>query len=152
MLLVAAVIALVWVNSPWSSSYSDVRNWTIGTASLHLHLSPGRWAADGLLAIIFFAAGLEVKRGFVAGDLRDPRRAAIPVFAAVGGIGFTMSRLIGSLLAAIVVGGILRARNHTYRRICEAESTDADADGMLDVFDPTSGVDPDGASALHTVR
>ncbi len=45
-----------------------------------------RWAADGLLAIFFFVAGLELKREFVAGDLRDPRRAALPVAAAVGGM------------------------------------------------------------------
>ena len=44
------------------------------------------WAADGLLAIFFFVAGLELKREFVAGDLRDPRRAALPVAAAVGGM------------------------------------------------------------------
>ncbi|MBJ7529009.1 MAG: Na+/H+ antiporter NhaA, partial [Nocardioides sp.] len=43
-------------------------------------------AADGLLAIFFFVAGLELKREFVAGDLRDPRRAALPVAAAVGGM------------------------------------------------------------------
>ncbi len=45
-----------------------------------------QWAADGLLAIFFFVAGLELKREFVAGDLRDPRRAALPVAAAVGGM------------------------------------------------------------------
>ena len=44
------------------------------------------WAADGLLAIFFFVAGLELKREFVAGDLRDPRRAALPVAAAFGGM------------------------------------------------------------------
>jgi NhaA family Na+:H+ antiporter len=46
----------------------------------------GAWAADGLLAVFFFVAGLELKREFVAGDLRDPRRAALPVAAAVGGM------------------------------------------------------------------
>ena len=55
-------------------------------AALHLHLSVGQWAADGLLAIFFFVAGLELKREFVAGDLRDPRRAAIPVAAAISGV------------------------------------------------------------------
>ncbi len=86
LLLAAAVIALVWANSPWSSTYSDVRDFTFGPKTLHLDLSVGTWAADGLLAIFFFVAGLEVKREFVAGDLREPRRAAIPVLAAVGGM------------------------------------------------------------------
>ena len=58
-----------------------------GPTPLHLHLSLATWAADGLLAIFFFVAGLELKREFVAGDLRDPRRAALPVAAAVGGHG-----------------------------------------------------------------
>ena len=53
---------------------------------MHLDLSLATWAADGLLAIFFFVAGLELKREFVAGDLRDPRRAALPVAAAVGGM------------------------------------------------------------------
>jgi NhaA family Na+:H+ antiporter len=59
---------------------------TIGPAALHLHLDLATWAADGLLAIFFFVAGLELKREFVAGDLRDPRRAALPVVAALGGV------------------------------------------------------------------
>ncbi len=49
-------------------------------------MSLATWAADGLLAIFFFVAGLELKREFVAGDLRDPRRAALPIAAAVGGM------------------------------------------------------------------
>ena len=53
---------------------------------LHLNLSLGGWAADGLLAIFFFVVGLELKREFVAGDLRDPARAALPIAAAVGGM------------------------------------------------------------------
>jgi len=44
------------------------------------------WAADGLLAIFFFVVGLELKREFVAGDLRHPRNAAVPILAAVGGM------------------------------------------------------------------
>jgi len=86
LLLAAALIAVGWANSPWSASYGVVRDFTLGPAALHLDLSVGTWAADGLLAIFFFVAGLEVKREFVAGDLREPRRAAIPVLAAVGGM------------------------------------------------------------------
>src|SRR4051794_233269 len=86
LLLVATVLALAWANSPWSDSYVALRDTTVGPASLHLDLSLGTWAADGLLAVFFFVAGLELKREFVAGDLRDPRKAALPVAAAVGGM------------------------------------------------------------------
>ncbi|WP_286929506.1 MULTISPECIES: Na+/H+ antiporter NhaA [Aeromicrobium] len=86
ILLVAAVAALVLANSPWSDAYFDLAETRIGPASLHLDLTVSAWAADGLLAIFFFVVGLELKREFVAGDLRDPRRAMLPVVAAVGGM------------------------------------------------------------------
>jgi Na+:H+ antiporter, NhaA family len=86
LLLVAAAVALVWVNSPWGAAYETLRDTRVGPASLHLDLSLGTWAADGLLAIFFFVAGLELKREFVAGDLREPRRAVLPIAAAVGGM------------------------------------------------------------------
>ena len=90
LLIGAAVVALVWSNSPGSSAYADLRDLVVGPAvgpeALHLDLSLGTWAADGLLAVFFFVAGLELKREFVAGDLRDRRRAALPVVAAVGGM------------------------------------------------------------------
>jgi Na+:H+ antiporter, NhaA family len=86
LLIVGAAVALVWANSPWSDQYAALRDTRIGPADLHLDLTLGSWAADGLLAVFFFVAGLELKREFVAGDLRDPRRAALPVAAAVGGM------------------------------------------------------------------
>ncbi|MEU6207371.1 Na+/H+ antiporter NhaA [Micromonospora musae] len=86
LLLAAAVIALVWANSPWSEGYRQISDLEVGPAGLHLDLSLAQWAADGLLAIFFFVAGLELKREFVAGDLREPRRAALPVAAALGGM------------------------------------------------------------------
>jgi len=86
LLIAAATVALVWANTPWSEVYYDIRSFVVGPEALHLDLSVGTWAADGLLAIFFFVAGLELKREFVAGDLRDPRRAALPVAAAVGGM------------------------------------------------------------------
>ena len=86
LLLVATALALVWANSGWAGGYTALEDLVVGPAALHLDLSLGTWAADGLLAIFFFVAGLEVKRELVAGDLRDPRRAAIPVLAAVGGM------------------------------------------------------------------
>jgi len=86
VLVGAAVVALVWVNSPWSSSYSALRDTAFGPESLHLHLTVGQWAADGLLAVFFFLIGLELKHEFVAGDLRSPATAIVPVAAAVGGV------------------------------------------------------------------
>jgi len=86
LLLAAAVLAMAWANSPWADAYAAVRDLVVGPAVLHLDLSIGLWAADGLLAIFFFVAGLELKREFVAGDLRDPRRAGLPVAAAVAGM------------------------------------------------------------------
>ena len=86
LLLAAAAIALIWANSPWAVAYEALRDTRVGPAAVHLDLPLGTWAADGLLAIFFFVAGLELKREFVAGDLREPRRAALPVAAAVGGM------------------------------------------------------------------
>jgi len=86
LLIVFSIVALVWANSPLVESYEALRDFEVGPEALHLHLSLGAWAADGLLAIFFFVVGLELKREFVAGDLRDPSRAAVPIFAAVGGM------------------------------------------------------------------
>lgn len=88
ILLVASAVALIWANSPWSAGYFGLRDLEIGgePLGLHLNLTLGEWAADGLLAIFFFIVGLELKREFVAGDLRDPSRAALPIAAAVGGM------------------------------------------------------------------
>jgi len=89
LLMIGALIALVWANTPWSDAYASLRDTVVGPSDLfglHLDLTLGTWAADGLLAIFFFVAGLELKREFVAGDLRDPRKAALPVAAAVGGM------------------------------------------------------------------
>jgi NhaA family Na+:H+ antiporter len=86
LLLTGAVAALVWANSPWSGGYTALQEYTVGPHALHLDLPLATWAADGLLAVFFFVAGLELKREFVAGDLRDPRLAAVPIAAAIGGV------------------------------------------------------------------
>jgi NhaA family Na+:H+ antiporter len=86
LLVAAAVIALLWANSPASDSYFALRDFRIGYAPWHLELSLGAWAADGLLAIFFFLVGLELKREFIAGDLRQPSKSVVPVAAAVGGV------------------------------------------------------------------
>ncbi len=76
LLLAATVVALVWVNTPLADAYVALRDFELGPRVLSAHLSVAEWTADGLLAIFFF----------VAGELRDPRRAAMPVAAAVGGM------------------------------------------------------------------
>ncbi|MFF1368785.1 Na+/H+ antiporter NhaA [Streptomyces virginiae] len=87
LLLVATIAALLWANIPAiSESYSSVGSFHIGPASLGLDLSLQHWAADGLLAVFFFVAGIELKRELVAGDLRDARAAALPVIAALCGM------------------------------------------------------------------
>ena len=86
LLLAAAAIALIWANSPWSASYLALGATRVGPESLHLDLTLTHWAADGLLAIFFFVVGVELKHEIVAGGLRDPRRAGVPVLAAVGGM------------------------------------------------------------------
>ncbi|GAA4902387.1 sodium/proton antiporter, NhaA family (TC 2.A.33.1.1) [Stackebrandtia albiflava] len=85
LLIAAAVVALAWANSPWASAYESVRTFTIGPESLHLNLSLETWAADGLLALFFYIVGNELKQEFIYGELRDPRRAMVPVIAAVCG-------------------------------------------------------------------
>ncbi|MDQ0279300.1 NhaA family Na+:H+ antiporter [Arthrobacter silviterrae] len=86
LLLAATVIALIWANSPAEDGYFALRDFKLGPEALHLNLSLGGWASDGLLAIFFFVAGLELKREFVAGDLRNPAKAAVPIAAAFGGV------------------------------------------------------------------
>ncbi|MEU5401297.1 Na+/H+ antiporter NhaA [Streptomyces sp. NPDC005963] len=86
LLLIAAIAALIWANTPLSNSYESLSSFHIGPESLGLDLSIQHWAADGLLAIFFFVAGIELKRELVAGELRDPKAAALPVIAALSGM------------------------------------------------------------------
>ena len=86
LLVVFAVMGIVWANSPWAEGYFALRDFEIGYEPWHLKLSLGAWAADGLLAIFFFLVGLELKREFVAGDLRRFSTAIVPVAAAAGGV------------------------------------------------------------------
>ncbi len=86
ILLGASLVALVWANTPWHEAYTALRDLKVGPAWGELRLTLGHWAGDGLLAVFFFVAGLEVKREFLVGQLRDPARAAVPVVAAVCGV------------------------------------------------------------------
>ncbi|MCW2526847.1 MAG: Na(+)/H(+) antiporter NhaA [Pseudonocardiales bacterium] len=88
LLLGGAVLALIFANSPLRHFYSELSSHPLGGSALglHLRLSLSGWASDGLLAIFFFVAGLELKREFVTGELRDPRQAVLPVVAAACGV------------------------------------------------------------------
>ncbi|SHG26917.1 Na+/H+ antiporter NhaA [Streptoalloteichus hindustanus] len=86
VLLTATALALLWANSPWRDSYQALFSFEVGPHLAHLHLSVASWIEDGLLAVFFFVAGLELKRELVAGELAGPRTAALPVIAAVGGM------------------------------------------------------------------
>jgi Na+/H+ antiporter NhaA len=102
VLLVAAVAALLWANSPWSDSYESV--WTTnlsvklgrGTVSADLR----HWINEGLMTFFFLVVGLEAKREFDVGELRERRRLAIPVVAALGGIAVPVA-----IYAAFNAGG-----------------------------------------------
>jgi NhaA family Na+:H+ antiporter len=86
LLLAATILALILANTGAAGFYNSLRDFTFGPESLHLNLSVGAWAADGLLAIFFFVVGLELKEEFVAGKLRNIRTAVVPITAAVGGV------------------------------------------------------------------
>ena len=99
LLVAAALVAILWANSPFAESYFALRDFEVGYEPWHLRLSLGAWAADGLLAIFFFLVGLELKREFVAGDLRSPRTAIVPVAAAAGGV------LVPAIIYTVIVRG-----------------------------------------------
>ncbi|HEX6195281.1 MAG TPA: Na+/H+ antiporter NhaA [Jiangellaceae bacterium] len=88
ILLVAALIALFWANSAWSETYEQF--WgteiTIGVANWELTDDLRHWVNDALMTIFFLVVGLEIKYEMVRGELRDPRRAAVPIAAAIGGM------------------------------------------------------------------
>ncbi|MDY6049955.1 MAG: Na+/H+ antiporter NhaA [Corynebacterium sp.] len=88
LLVIAALIALIWANSPLADSYFSLRDAEIGPGWFDglFRLSVGAWAADGLLAVFFFIVGLELKHEIVAGELSDPKKVALPVAAAAGGV------------------------------------------------------------------
>ena len=99
LLLAAAVAALVFANSPWREAYETLRDTYVGPEWGDLRLSLGHWAADGLLAIFFFVAGLELKREFLVGELRTVAKAAVPVTAAIGGVIMPALVFVGIVLA-----------------------------------------------------
>ncbi|WP_203043496.1 Na+/H+ antiporter NhaA [Pimelobacter simplex] len=104
LLLAATAVALLWVNLPfegWAEGYDhfwhtpigfEVGGWRLGESLQH-------WVNDGLMTIFFFVVGLEIKYELVHGDLRDPRTAALPIVAAIGGMA------VPALLYVALAGG-----------------------------------------------
>ena len=88
LLVVAALIALVWANSPWSDSYeslwSTVLELRLGSGEIAMDLH--HWVNDGLMVVFFFVVGLEVRRELSVGELTDRSRVVIPVVAGIGGM------------------------------------------------------------------
>jgi NhaA family Na+:H+ antiporter len=80
VVLGAALVAVLWANSPWATAYDDLRHLQVGPLDLE------HWAADGALTIFFYVAGLELKRELLVGSLRRPADALVPVVAAVAGV------------------------------------------------------------------
>ena len=86
VLALATAAALVWANAA-PGTYDDLWSTTLGPSSpLHLDLSLHAWVNDALMAVFFFVVGLEIKRELVVGELTNPRDAAMPAIAAVGGM------------------------------------------------------------------
>jgi NhaA family Na+:H+ antiporter len=87
-LLVATVVALWWANSSYAHYYEEWLHTyaTIGIGDLALTKSVTHWVNDGLMGVFFFVVGLEIKREFLAGELASPKQAALPIFAAIGGM------------------------------------------------------------------
>ncbi|MDP9070269.1 MAG: Na+/H+ antiporter NhaA [Actinomycetota bacterium] len=88
LLLGATVIALAWANSPWSSSYDALWGTEVGLrwGGFELREDLRHWVNDALMVLFFFVVGLEIKGEFVNGELRERRRAALPIAAAAGGM------------------------------------------------------------------
>ena len=88
VLLTATLTALVWANSPWAAGYH--RLWatplSISLGPLQLSLDLAHWVNDGLMTLFFLVIGLEVRREFDRGELRERRRAALPLIAGLGGM------------------------------------------------------------------
>lgn len=90
LLFLAVVVALVWVNFFDAESYHHLWEKVIGfsVGSFSIEKSLHYWINDGLMTIFFFTVGLEIKREIMDGDLSSPKKAALPIAAAVGGMVF----------------------------------------------------------------
>ena len=88
LLLATTILALVWANSPYASSYDAIWNYELGitTQSFEFTKPVILWINDGLMAIFFFLIGLEIKREILIGELNSVKKLAFPLFGALGGM------------------------------------------------------------------
>jgi Na+:H+ antiporter, NhaA family len=88
LLLLCTVVALVWANSPWAHSYAELWHTrvTVRFGDVTLNRDLHFWVNDALMAVFFFVVGLEIKRELLVGELAEPRQAALPIVAALGGV------------------------------------------------------------------
>jgi Na+/H+ antiporter NhaA len=88
VLLGATLVALLWANSPWSDTYEELwhTDLAVKLGDSELEMSLRHWVNDGLMTFFFFVVGLEIRREFDMGELRERRRLATPVVAAIGGM------------------------------------------------------------------
>jgi NhaA family Na+:H+ antiporter len=90
LLIICTVIALIWANSPFADSYFHLWHTylSINIGEIGLNYSLHHWINDGLMVIFFFVVGLEIKRELLVGELSSPKKAALPIAAALGGMIF----------------------------------------------------------------
>jgi NhaA family Na+:H+ antiporter len=89
VLLITTLIALLWANSPWAASYFHLWETELSIdigGFFHLSENLLHWVNDGLMVLFFLVVGLEIKREVTNGELANPRRAAMPIAAAIGGM------------------------------------------------------------------
>ncbi len=88
LLILMAIISLVWVNFFSASSYHDLwyTHFSVGLGNFEIDKSLHIWINDGLMAIFFFYIGLEIKREVMVGELSQPGKVILPIFAAIGGM------------------------------------------------------------------
>ena len=88
LLFFCTIVALIWANSPWAESYTNLwqTKFTIGFGDFALSKPLLLWINDGLMAVFFFAVGLEIKREILIGELASFKKAILPIVAALGGM------------------------------------------------------------------
>ena len=88
LLMGMALIALVLANGPLATAYEHLLHTLAGVSfgSWKLEMTLHHWINDGLMALFFFVVGLELKREMLVGELAQPRNAALPIGAAIGGM------------------------------------------------------------------
>lgn len=88
LLLAVTILAMTWANSPWLATYEALIQTPISFQVGHFSMgySLHHWVNDALMVIFFFVVGLEIKRELILGELSSPRKASLPLFAALGGM------------------------------------------------------------------